>query len=147
MSSSSGVVHILRNHFPELTDGISRPEVATVGCGRRPQHLWSHMNPYSRPEAATVSCVRRAQYSISHSWLCNIWMFPKRSVKPLTWIWILILSNEMIKGKSKDSIKCVLFLCKYFQLIFAINLLFNMKFMNVYPQIFASKSFLTFYHK
>ena len=34
-----GVVHILRNHFPELTDGILRQEVAKVGCGRRPQHL------------------------------------------------------------------------------------------------------------
>ena len=32
-------VHILRNHFPEVTDGILRPEVATVGCGRRPQHF------------------------------------------------------------------------------------------------------------
>ncbi len=32
-----GVVHILRNNFPELTDGILRPEVATVGCGHRPQ--------------------------------------------------------------------------------------------------------------
>ena len=34
-----GAVHLLRNHFPELKDGILRAEVATVGCGRMPQHL------------------------------------------------------------------------------------------------------------
>ncbi len=61
-----GFVHILRNHFVEVLDGILRLEAATVGCGRRPQHLCGHSNSYSRPEAATVPCDRRAQDSISH---------------------------------------------------------------------------------
>ena len=34
-----GVVHMLRNHFLEIIDEILRPEVATVRCGQRPQHL------------------------------------------------------------------------------------------------------------
>ena len=33
-----GVVQILRNKFPEIIDGILRPEAGIVGCGRRPQH-------------------------------------------------------------------------------------------------------------
>ena len=33
-----GIIHILHNHYPELIDGILRPEVATIGCGQRPQH-------------------------------------------------------------------------------------------------------------
>ena len=61
-----GVVHILRNNFPEFTDGILRPEVATVGCVGRPQHLRSHRNPYWWPEAATVPCAQGAQDSLSH---------------------------------------------------------------------------------
>ena len=73
---SLGFVHILRNHFPELADWILRPEVATVGCGRRPQHLWSHRNPYSWSDASTVPCAQKAQDSISHRWLRNMWMFP-----------------------------------------------------------------------
>ena len=42
---SLGIVHILRNHFVEVTDRILWPESATVGCGHRPQHLWGHSNP------------------------------------------------------------------------------------------------------
>ena len=61
-----GFVHVLRNNFVEVTDGILGPEAVTVGCGRRPQHLQSHRNPYSRLEAATVPCARRAQDSLSH---------------------------------------------------------------------------------
>ncbi len=52
-----GFVHILRNNFPELTDGFLRPEVTTVGCG--------HRNPYSRPEAATVHCALREQGTVA----------------------------------------------------------------------------------
>ena len=40
---------------------LLRPEVATVGCCRRQQHLSSHRNPYSRPEAAIFTCGRRQQ--------------------------------------------------------------------------------------
>ena len=72
-----GFVHIFRNHFPELTDGILRPEVAIVRCGQRPQHLWGHRSPYPQPEAATVPFAQRAQDSLCHKWLHNIRMFPK----------------------------------------------------------------------
>ena len=75
-----GFVHILRNHFLEVKDGILRPEVATVGCCRRQQHLWGHRNPYSRPEAATVPCARGAQDFISHRWIRNMWMFPNMKI-------------------------------------------------------------------
>ena len=54
-----GFVHIFRNHFLKVKDGILEPEDAIVGCDRRSQRLWSHSNPYSRPEAATVPCARR----------------------------------------------------------------------------------------
>ena len=75
-----GVVHILPNHFHDVTDGNLRPEVATVSCGRRPQHSWSHRTPYSRPEAATVPCPRRAQEYLSHRWLRYTWMFSKQKL-------------------------------------------------------------------
>ena len=61
-----GFVHILCNNFLELIDGNLRLEIATVGCGQRPQHLYGHRNLYSRPQAATISFARRAQDPLSH---------------------------------------------------------------------------------
>ena len=68
--------HILRNHFLEVIDGILRPEVATVGCGLRPQHPWGLSTSYSWPEVATILCAQRAQDYLSHRLLRNMWMFP-----------------------------------------------------------------------
>ena len=34
-----GFVHILRNHFLKVRNGILRPEAAIVGCDRWSQHL------------------------------------------------------------------------------------------------------------
>ena len=62
-----GIPHYtLLDHFLKIIDGILRPEGATVGCGRRPQHHWSHRIPYSRPEAAMIACGRRPQGSWCH---------------------------------------------------------------------------------
>ena len=95
-----GFVHILCNNFPELTDGILRPEVATVGCCRRQQHLWGHRNLYSRPEAATVPCTRRAQDSISHWWLRNMWMSSKVTIRPgglfYTFIFAMVIKRRSL---------------------------------------------------
>ena len=45
MALCLGIIHILRNNFLEVTYRILQLEVATVGSGHRPQHLWSHRNP------------------------------------------------------------------------------------------------------
>ena len=54
LDSKFGIIQLLCNHFPEVKNGLLRPEVATIGCCRRQQHLWDHRNPFSRPEGHKI---------------------------------------------------------------------------------------------
>ena len=74
------VVNILCNNFLKLTGGILRPEDATVGCDRKLQHHWSHLNPFRGQRPPWLFVV---MWSWSHIWLHNNWTAPQLQQAPV----------------------------------------------------------------